>query len=226
MKILNIILSYLENIRKGGFDGLEQLESLNLGSGNSLNLTLTQANELKKLVNLRYLNLYNNDIREIPFEMFKKMNKLERLIIVNNKLGNLTEDMFVGLNGLKNLDLRGNHIASLEPGCFNGLDQVENIQLFGNYLSYFISDVWSGLPNLRILDLSNQEFERLQEGAFSHLSNLTHLDLSNNYRLKIIDSGTLKGLGSLEELNLAFTNITHLGKGFLTLVMLCTPALF
>ena len=87
------------------------------------------------MVELKKLNLKNNNISAIEADSFLLLNKLKHLSLQENQLTKLSNGMFSGLIALKFLDLSVNKIQVVEDDAFLELVSLNHLKLFGNMLT-------------------------------------------------------------------------------------------
>ena len=155
------------------------------------NLNNVSSEILKKLTNLKTLEISNNNLGQIPINTFQDFNNLEKLILTGNKLKALSKDMFTGLDNLYLLDLSENQISDLTNNVFQKLSMIADIRLSQNNLTVLPNFVFSSIKTLRFLFLSNNFINKIHDRAFEYLS-MTKLGLSFN-KLKSIPVSAFKG---------------------------------
>ena len=77
--------------------------------------------KLSKLNNLKFLQLADSELTELPIEL-SKLNKLEQLIIDMNPLTNIPPQII--LPNLKKLDIKSTQIRSIDLSQFPNLDEL------------------------------------------------------------------------------------------------------
>ena len=82
---------------------------------------------IKKLTNLKKLDLSFNKIRSIPSNIFETLNKLDTLIISFNHIKCIKKTSFSGLVKLRMLSLYGNEIKTIPDGSFNDLKSLSHM---------------------------------------------------------------------------------------------------
>lgn len=158
------------NTLPSSLEGLVSLEKLNLGL-NGLKSVPIWIRNLRSLKNLglggnkylskieewisllppiKELNLYDNDISELP-ESIGSLDSLEVLIIPNNHLVSLPES-FKKLIFLKKLDLSWNDITDI-PEWISSLSALQELNLRGNKLLKLPESI-SSIQSLRKLNVS------------------------------------------------------------------------
>lgn len=146
---LKLGLNSLESVPEW-IKNLHSLKVLELGG----NKSLPNINEWFDFIPLvKELNLYNNEIRELP-ESMGSSNSLEILIIPNNKITKLP-DSFQKLTSLKKVDLSWNDITHV-PEWINSLTSLEELNLRGNQLESLPETICL-LPSLKILIITQNK---------------------------------------------------------------------
>ncbi|XP_028918050.1 volume-regulated anion channel subunit LRRC8B [Ornithorhynchus anatinus] len=143
--------SCLSRIPQAVTDLLPSLQKLSLDNeGNKL----VVLNNLKKLMNLKSLELINCDLERIPHSIFS-------------------------LNNLHEIDLKENNLKTVEEIIsFQHLQHLSCLKLWHNNIAYIPAQV-GALSNLEQLFLSHNNIENLPLQLFL-CTKLYHLDLSSN----------------------------------------------
>ena len=154
----------------------------------------TDFSELSKMVGLRTLDLYNNQIADVT--PLAGLTALTSLRLGNNQIENVTP--LDGLTALTSLYLSSNKIVDVTP--LDGLTALTYLGLSNNE----IVDVTplSNLAALTRLDLVGNQIENVT--PLDGLTALTSLRLSSN---KIVDVTPLDGLTALTSLGLSNNEI-------------------
>ncbi|WNE39993.1 MAG: hypothetical protein GBAus27B_000060 [Mycoplasmataceae bacterium] len=149
--------------------------------------------DLKKFLNLKKLDCFNNEITELKLE---KNLKLEKLNCCNNyPLSNL---VFGENKSLENINCSSCNLSSLDLSKSN---KLKRINCEDNQLNEIILPSQS--DSLKFLGLSNNKLSDLS--FFTHLKSIDHLYLDNNPINSNLES--LKELHNLVVLDIAGTNI-------------------
>lgn len=127
-----------------------------------------------------------NEIRELPADVFKGMNKLTwvRIRVANI---HLPVDLFAPLENLEFLELGHNKLQTLESGFLRNQRKLQQLNLWGNALRNLNKDSFLGLELVKELDLSANGMESLEPDLLFHLTNLTDINLSANNFASIPD---------------------------------------
>lgn len=157
--------------------------------------------------NLKYLNLSNNDVRNLSKDSLKGLRALNELDISFNNLEELHEHTFSDLHSLRVLKLNNNQLIYLEPGLLKTSKFLQRLHLDSNQLEEVPVQAFADVLNLQHLSLSNNLIESVQEDQMPNLTELRTLLLDGNV-IREIHPGALSGLTSLDSLDLSDNNFT------------------
>ena len=170
LQSLNLHGNDLASLPAGVFDGLASLETLDLG----LNQLGKENIKDRIILGLNIIPL-KNKIKEVvegeapppllPSGLFAELGSLKELYLRYNKFTTLPEGFFNGLGGLECLALSGNQLTSLKADDFDGLGGLQELYLDNNQLTALPDGVFDGLGNLRILTLYGNQLTALPEIA-------------------------------------------------------------
>ncbi|XP_017291426.1 vasorin b [Kryptolebias marmoratus] len=180
-----------------------------------------KAEDFDGLVNLEMLDLSQNKLTHLPDRVFEPLTSLKNLDLSSNQITHVSEKCFHGTTQLERLYLYSNSIKTIHPAAFNGLDRLLELKLQGNMLTslstlsmpqLLLLDLrFNALPSLGPSDLQTPNLESLRLGGMGltslnkelilGLKNLHELDISGN-QLKSFPSA-LKETPGLYNLNLA-----------------------
>ena len=148
--------------------------------GNKLKGTLP--NSFKNLINLKTLNLGNNEIKTSLAKI--KNEKLQLLNLENNPLNeSIPSDFFSANKALKNINLKNTKLSETIPQLNGWEKKIEELILSNNHLTGKLPASLNNLPNLKVLKVDENLFG---EGALDYIAgkpgrgNKT-LDISKNY---------------------------------------------
>ena len=148
--------------------------------GNKLKGTLP--NSFKNLINLKTLNLGNNEIKTSLAKI--KNEKLQVLNLENNPLNeSIPSDFFSANKALKNINLKNTKLSGTIRQLNGWEKQIEELILSNNHLTGKLPASLNNLPNLKVLKVDENLFG---EGALDYIAgkpgrgNKT-LDISKNY---------------------------------------------
>ncbi|XP_061701778.1 vasorin b [Syngnathoides biaculeatus] len=226
---LYLFANGIEGLSAQDFDGLENLEMLDLSQNK---LTELSDGVFLSLTSLKNLDLSSNQITHISEECFQDMVLLERLYLYSNHIKTIHPAAFNGLKNLLELKLQGNRLTSLPVLAmpqlllldlrFNVLPtlgpsdlqtpNLESLKLGGVGLTDLNSELIGSLKNLHELDVSRNQLEVLPP-ILKEISGLIYLNLAGNPMgtLKFQD---LKNLEELKELDISSLSLQGLPEDF------------
>ncbi|XP_012152076.1 uncharacterized protein LOC100877794 [Megachile rotundata] len=196
------------NIRRIGYSYYNNLDLTGLKNLKHLSVANNEIDSIDRLafketVNLRYLNLSNNQLPSYNsnFQSFEHLSSLEILALDDNKfrtipfttplnitdlsmngndLVNLTTNSLSMVPYLRTLSLAKNKISRIDADAFSPLRVLEELYLNDNDLSY-LPRLWSkSIENLRYLDLSKNKITSLDYVFGSNYVPLNELHLDDN----------------------------------------------
>lgn len=221
----------LTNLPADLFSDLKNLTSLDLRSNN---VKLSQG-VFDGMSKLKYLELGNNDIYDLPDGVFKNLFELTQLNLWKNSLTQISNNAFEGLSNLKALDLSSNKLQILDESIFHSLPNLTVLYITSNNLSLLPSKLFeqnvnlttvkfsfNKNPNMTLGDylfanlkyLSNVSLDRCQltslpDNLFKNSSNLTNIDMSYN-GLSSFTEQFFQGLVNLKVLMIHHNNLTFI----------------
>ena len=166
---------------------------------------------------LSKLNLQDNKISSLDFNLFKNLSDCEELYLDGNRIqsviyqkqgdqntANATKPTSL-LPKLKKLGLSGNSISDLKAHTFQSLKKLTHLSLGENRLARVSEDTFDGLVNIQYLDLQKNHISSIAKGTFKKLKKLRHLFLNDNHLTE-----PPVGLPMLEFLDVSFNRIQKL----------------
>ncbi|XP_010882789.3 toll-like receptor 7 [Esox lucius] len=169
-----------------------ELESLSLEKlefkGNRLDMLWRDGdtryiNYFKKLVNLRVLDISDNNLNFIPEQVYQNLpEKLTNLSINNNRLKVFSWEKLIFLQSLEVLDLSRNRLSTVPGELSNCSKSLKTLLLHNNIISqlspYFLKDSFT----LKYLDLSFNGIQNIELTSIPDdvVNNMDTLVLNNN----------------------------------------------
>ena len=194
---LAIIDCNFQTIPDKAFLGLTRLKSLNIKSSTHGDLTFTRGS-FEGLANLQSLDLSENNVRFPERGVLCSLPNLVSLNLSSSDLGDVRE---LGLStvvsqancvrNVRRLDLSRNRLTSLawtqeadnssDSGSGFSFPQIEKVDLSHNFLRGFTADSldWLTSSGPVDLDMSNNQLSHLPSAIFRYAS-FRHLSLANN----------------------------------------------
>ncbi|XP_050119666.1 receptor protein kinase-like protein ZAR1 [Malus sylvestris] len=141
--------------------------------------------ELGNLVNLRRLNLHDNNFHgSIPSQLFNATSLLHSIFLYGNNLSGPLPPSICNPPRLQNLDLSNNSLSGpLQKDYLENCKQLQRLILARNRFDGEIpAGIWSDMDNLNQLDLSSNELTGSVPDDFRELKSLSSaLNLSYNH---------------------------------------------
>lgn len=213
---LHLIRCGIENIQADAFNGLEwSLTSLSLSDNQLETIPVTA---LRKLINLKVLDLSNNRLFHIKANSFATLNKLNTLRLAdNNRLGqqqqtqstssismttsSSTSIVFAGIPKGRH-SINNNTIQAIDLQAFVGLEaSLTDLNLKNTHLESFPMAIKT-LRNLAFLNLAQNQISHIPPRSFEFINSLTAINIERN-RISNIENDTFLGVeNSLSSLSL------------------------
>lgn len=154
-------------------------------------------------VGTRALDLSNNNLRQLPANMFvaSGLLNLQRIYLASCKIGLIDDDALSRLTNLVELDLANNLITAVPSETFKDVPSLRRLVLADNPIARVESGAFERLVELSFLDLSRCRVEVVQPSAFDGLAKLQSLKLDNN-RLATLPLRALTPLHALQGVEL------------------------
>ncbi|KAL7011373.1 hypothetical protein ACKWTF_014242 [Chironomus riparius] len=171
------------------------------------------AESLQGCPKLKLLHLNNNNLREIPENLFSENTELLEIMITSNQLNSLPQDTFEMQESLKILSLKNNKIKFLPDKIFVALISLKNLNLDQNQLKVLKLQWFKELESLERLSIISNEIADLPEGVFSSLINLETLILRSNL-LTVIKSKSFASSTKIKNIELSYNQIDAIDTKF------------
>ncbi|XP_064470933.1 protein artichoke-like [Ornithodoros turicata] len=212
LKVADFSHNRIRRITERVLEGVEDtLEELYLGSnllGDQLSPVFA-SNELRRLRELRFLDLSRNMLLGIDSAVFKELDKLEVLRLDGNLFQTVPSSSLADLPNLSWLSLDNNRIVYIPREGFPPLPSLQALNLTRNKILGIEDGAFIGLSGLQSLYLADNRLKALPAGAFEGLERLTVMDLSNN-AMSHIPTTSLRRLPTLRRLHMRANKIRSL----------------
>ncbi|KAH8403583.1 hypothetical protein KR215_009972 [Drosophila sulfurigaster] len=167
---------------------------------------------LDALPTLRFLDMSNNLLSELPYGALRGHGTLEQLHLNNNQLRLIERDALMAMPALRELRMRNNSLSSELPLPFWNLPGLKGLDLAQNQFTHVDAQLLAGLPSLRRLDLSENGLIDLAANSFRHNPLLETLNISSN-ELSQLHPGTLLHLERLFEVDASYNQLSSVIGG-------------
>ncbi|KAK2513633.1 nephrocan [Columba livia] len=174
---LYISHSKIKQLQITDFRRMSSLEELVLSCSGTESV---ENNTFKALSTLKSLELYKNQLKQIPAFL---PSSLEILRLADNSINTLHTSDFEGLMKLRVLDIRNNLIATLPPSAFSSLCNLQSLILDGNNMESVPAPL--KLPRLKYLSMADNKLNSFPTSFFAFFQNLQFLSLSGNFLTKV-----------------------------------------
>lgn len=202
LRILKLGNNDLHTLDANLFEHFPNLEELHLNKNPFKIINQESVRAIADLTYLKYLDLSEMELYEIPGDVFHTPRNLEVVDLTGNLLTQIPKYIALAEN-LKRLTLDNNPIMDIE-----------------------LEHVFPSMPNLEYLSISyTTSLRAIGKGAFSNLSNLTELVITNNLGLVYIDkealsrrideNNTREEWPAIKTLHLTKNNLTTLDSHFI-----------
>ena len=115
-------------------------------------LTSIDLNAFKNLLKLETISLNNNEIRSLS-GVLSGLSNLINLDLSNNLIERIDWNLFEGAPNLQSIDLHKNKLKVIDASLFKGLDKLIRIDLSSNKLTNLNSRLFNGLMSLTMIEL-------------------------------------------------------------------------
>lgn len=164
---------------------------------NAKGLTDEDIADLRYLIKLRELQIYENNITDLS--PLKGLTELTSLSVFKNDISDLSP--LEGLVDLQTLYLRSNDISDISP--LAGLTNITNLDLSDNHITDI--SALSGMTSMRLLKLNDNEIEDIS--ALGNMALMDRLHIQNN---SISDITPLWRMTELTEIYAENNNISDI----------------
>ncbi|XP_037079540.1 toll-like receptor Tollo [Pollicipes pollicipes] len=196
-------------LERGCFEGLEYLETLDLGENNMWAL---ESGVFADLASLKTLNLTGNSFQELAeLQDAGISDSLQVLDVSSNGLLELSPAGLSSFGSLRELHARANHLAVIHDGALRDLKRLEVLDVSDNRLVALPAMMLNETRLLRDLRVQNNSIRVLPPSLLSDLPQLQAVNMSrNNLSSEWIRKDTFAGLFRLIVLDLSANQLDSL----------------
>ncbi|KAE8573117.1 Putative toll family protein 10 [Halyomorpha halys] len=176
-------------------------------------------NAFRGLTQLKHLDLSDNNIWNLPDELFCPLYSLTHLNMSRNRMQDVLELGFSDWGdgpsapgktcnvGLEELDVSMNDISLIPDNAFTSLRSLQKILLQENAIASMADRAFVGLVSLQYLNASSNQLVALPPELFQSTRDLREIYLNNN-SISVLAPGLLEGLDQLLVLDLSYNELT------------------
>ncbi|KAH9368434.1 hypothetical protein HPB48_012636 [Haemaphysalis longicornis] len=200
LQVLDLHFNRISELSPGVFAGLNVLEVLDLSHNN---IAEVHPECFEGLGNLLVLNLTENFLEVLKPGIFGAMPRLKKLMLARNSLKAIDPSWLLSLHALEHLDLRMLGLRSLPKATFRAVPTLKLLELSDNDFEHVPTEAIGSATSLEVLHLEHNPIKTLDSKSFSQITSIQELHLSAMPLLESVEDGTFVGLNSLKVLDLA-----------------------
>lgn len=231
---IKIVNSFIENVHKQAFEGLDDLYSVNLKNsginfihpdtfaengklriltlaGNVLNAMQQNASPFAEYMlnapSVEELDLSSCNLNKLLPTAFKRLENIVFINLALNELQELPAGLFQQVDTIEELDLSSNNITVLPKNIFNGT----SLAILSLKYNNIESKLDFGTDEIQKLDLSFNKIESVSNSMFEKMPGLTSLILKGN-SIKKIHQTAFFGLKNLRQIDLSFNDLEQISS--------------
>ncbi|XP_046961650.1 protein artichoke-like [Vanessa cardui] len=167
---------------------------------------------LDALPRLRYLDMSDNLLQEIPRGALRGHPSLERLHLNRNNIKFIDADAFIAMPALRELHLSNNSLNDMNEGPFWNLPALKGLDLSNNYFQRLQPKLLYNLPALRRIDISNNQLTIIDPITFMETPLLEYINISGNALIST-HPATFRNLPNLYELDASSNRLVEFLPG-------------
>ncbi|KAM3962801.1 artichoke [Aphomia sociella] len=213
LKIVDLNYNRISQIHPESF--LQQsgsgVEELNLIGNQIMHISEFRA-LLDALPRLKFLDMSDNLLQEIPRGALRGHPSLEHLHLNKNSIKYIQTDAFVAMPALRELHLSNNSLSDMNEGPFWNLPALKGLDLSFNYFRRLQPKMLYNLPALRRINFSNNQLTIIDPITFMESPLLEYVNVSGN-ALVSIHPATFRNLVNLFEVDVSYNRLIEFVPG-------------
>lgn len=148
------------------------------------------------MTNLEEIDLAANRLDTLDKNLFAKNKKLKKIRLSSNKLGTIDKDFFINNPEIEEIDLSNAWLKDIPGGLFKNNSKLKILQLESNNLFEMADDAFSHNEDLNFLNISDNNLSKMPSSV-SELTGLSKIYMQNNKIKELPDLSKLKNLFEL-----------------------------
>jgi Leucine-rich repeat (LRR) protein len=158
---------------------------------------------------LEEINISNNNLKDLPKDIFLRLSNLLKIQLQNNKILHLYHETFANLTSLSCLNLRNTRlyidVDGPKSNLFKGLKKLQILELSSNFIRNLTTDLFQDLTSLKLISLTANQITSVKSEYFRNNLNLEKILFHENKRIKKIDEDLIDNMMNLKVLYLIKT---------------------
>ncbi|CAG4968697.1 unnamed protein product [Colias eurytheme] len=203
-----IIRIHPESFLQPSGSGVEELTLI----GNKIRHISEFRSLLDALPRLKFLDLSENFLQDIPRGALRGHPSLERLHLNKNNINFIETDAIVAMPALRELHLSNNSLSDISEGPFWNLPTLKGLDLSKNYFQRLQPKLFYNLPALRRINLSDNQIAIIDPITFMESPLLEHINISGNALISV-HPATFRNLVNLYEIDASSNRLVEFLPG-------------
>lgn len=144
-----------------------------------LGIRILDEHALRGCERLVELEMPNNNITNLPANVFKDFTEMRFINFASNQITQLRPELFTSMINLEVLRLNTNFISELPRGIFIPVRNLQSLELNNNRLRAIHSDSFGVLPKFHLLLVASNFIQAIDE-RFIDNTDITSIDIRTN----------------------------------------------
>lgn len=158
---------------------------------------------------LRVYNLSSTGIENLSADWLEYLKFLEIFIASNNELAEIPSDLFRYTPKITAIDFSFNQIRSIDPATFDNIRRLKKIRFDHNLISELHGGLFAALVDLEILDFGNNRIQTIESNLLTNNGKLKSLNFGDNH-IKRLDCEFLAKFVNSYSVNISLNTLNEL----------------